>query len=527
MPDASPFWLCHECGAQMRPITVNGVPHCASCNGEFIEILDADVNPDPFHDLPPPPPTGPSDTVQHRQQHPPIGSPGEGGHSFLSSFFGNILGAATNYRPEDHRHDGEQADQASPSRTNPNRNQSAGGSRTFQFNFPGGGRGQVVFGSFGGGQGMAGGMGPFGPTGQTTGGTDFQSLFPPGFGPGPFHNQGQRGQDRPTGGPGDPMDGSDLLQALMSIIGEEGGLPPHVFFGGPGGRANFGDYATSEQGFNDILERLMQAAGPQGPLPASDVVIEGLPRFKFEDEKQLAQSVYKDCPVCKDDFAVGDQVVRIPCAHIFHPDCLVPWLKTNGSCPVCRFSLVPEEANRSQPPTNTAAQTRAEANQESQGEGTQAEGGQSIITSVLNRLFGQSGAATSNPTSPSEAEPAHSPFHAPPSQADDQSVYHSDFGAVNLSDQSDQADTLATSAQTSATPSRSTYTTAPSGQSVSGTPANTSGTYQQPAVNAENTAGDDQPTMSTAIPEDYRARHRERERQRQQGQESADPFDLD
>ena len=28
----------------------------------------------------------------------------------------------------------------------------------------------------------------------------------------------------------------------------------------------------------------MQAAGPQGPLPASDVVIEGLPRFKLTEE---------------------------------------------------------------------------------------------------------------------------------------------------------------------------------------------------------------------------------------------------
>jgi hypothetical protein len=28
----------------------------------------------------------------------------------------------------------------------------------------------------------------------------------------------------------------------------------------------------------------MHAAGPQGPIPASDVVIDGLPRFKLTDE---------------------------------------------------------------------------------------------------------------------------------------------------------------------------------------------------------------------------------------------------
>jgi E3 ubiquitin-protein ligase RNF115/126 len=58
----------------------------------------------------------------------------------------------------------------------------------------------------------------------------------------------------------------------------------------------------------------MQAAGPQGPLPATEAVIEGLPRTTFKTDKELEESVYKDCPVCKDDFAVGDEVMRVPCA---------------------------------------------------------------------------------------------------------------------------------------------------------------------------------------------------------------------
>lgn len=72
----------------------------------------------------------------------------------------------------------------------------------------------------------------------------------------------------------------------------------------------------------------MHAAGPQGPIPASDVVIEGLPRKKL-DEKSLGEcgvgrilrcgltmaegSPFKDCPVCKDDFMAGDEVVTVPC----------------------------------------------------------------------------------------------------------------------------------------------------------------------------------------------------------------------
>jgi NAD-dependent DNA ligase len=59
----------------------------------------------------------------------------------------------------------------------------------------------------------------------------------------------------------------------------------------------------------------MHAAGPQGPIPAADAVIDNLPRSSFDD-KSLAASVYKDCPVCKDDFAAGDEYIRIPCAYV-------------------------------------------------------------------------------------------------------------------------------------------------------------------------------------------------------------------
>lgn len=41
----------------------------------------------------------------------------------------------------------------------------------------------------------------------------------------------------------------------------------------------------------------------------------------------LAASSSNECPVCKDDFSIGDEVKKLPCEHIFHPDCVVTWLK--------------------------------------------------------------------------------------------------------------------------------------------------------------------------------------------------------
>lgn len=474
----------------MRPVTVDGVPHCASCHGEFLEILDAEVNPDPFHDLPPPPPTRPG-----AARSPPTSpglDPGAGGSGFFSSLLGNILGAAAGPSTPGQ---GQGQEGSYANRGGGSGSPQGSGARSFEFNFPGGGRGQVMFGSFGGNIGRQGApqMGPFGPVGDN--GDPLGSFFP-GFNP--PRPDGQRLGNPPQAG--QPPDGLELLRALLAAVNEEGNAPPGIFFGGPAGRANLGDYATSENGFQDILEQLMQAAGPQGPLPASDIVIEGLPKLKF-DEKTLAQSVYKDCPVCKDDFMVGDEVMRIPCAHIFHPDCLKPWLQVNGSCPVCRFSLVPQEPDQAPRPNDNAtpSQSTTGAHTRAQGQGQQPAGpadlaeGQSTMTSILNRLFGQSGSA-SNPTSPGVTEPLHSPF-----------------GGLFTADQPSESNTR--SEENSTLPSGTTNTD----------------------TNTAQTSGqvEDQERIPNSIPEDYRARHRERERQQNQEQHESnndhtnDYLDLD
>ena len=33
------------------------------------------------------------------------------------------------------------------------------------------------------------------------------------------------------------------------------------------------------------------------------------------------------CTVCKDAFKVPDRLRRLPCNHLFHESCIIPWLK--------------------------------------------------------------------------------------------------------------------------------------------------------------------------------------------------------
>lgn len=49
------------------------------------------------------------------------------------------------------------------------------------------------------------------------------------------------------------------------------------------------------------------------------------------------------CPICLDDFVNEETTVReLPCNHIFHPECIDPFLRDNSSqCPLCKKSSLP------------------------------------------------------------------------------------------------------------------------------------------------------------------------------------------
>ncbi|KAK6241883.1 zinc finger protein [Theobroma cacao] len=47
----------------------------------------------------------------------------------------------------------------------------------------------------------------------------------------------------------------------------------------------------------------------------------------------------KRCAICLEDFEPREQVMLTPCDHMFHEECIVPWVKSHGQCPVCRFVL--------------------------------------------------------------------------------------------------------------------------------------------------------------------------------------------
>ena len=49
------------------------------------------------------------------------------------------------------------------------------------------------------------------------------------------------------------------------------------------------------------------------------------------------------CAVCQEDFQIGELFVPLPCndihPHKFHKECIMPWLRSNNTCPTCRGTI--------------------------------------------------------------------------------------------------------------------------------------------------------------------------------------------
>ncbi|XP_038675070.1 E3 ubiquitin-protein ligase RNF6 isoform X2 [Scyliorhinus canicula] len=50
--------------------------------------------------------------------------------------------------------------------------------------------------------------------------------------------------------------------------------------------------------------------------------------------------VSKTCSVCINEYAIGNKLRRLPCAHEFHIHCIDRWLSENSTCPICRQPIL-------------------------------------------------------------------------------------------------------------------------------------------------------------------------------------------
>jgi len=313
-------------------------PQCASCHGTFIEKLDnPEDDPRQFHDAAAAPHLDDEDEVW---PFPPFSS--------LLPLLANDPGR--NQSPPHNR-------SGSPTTTTTSR------SVRFEFGGPNGRRTVIL----GGPNVLNRHDSETGPSSST--GTSNVPNAPPRLSEFLRANSGRADGSGPdnTRIPGDLM--AQYLMALLGGgIGGMRGLSP--FFGPLGGdglgpeSGRMGDYVFTQEALDQIMTQLMEGGDSTRPVPATQEIMDELPRTVLEEGSPLLE---KDCAVCKEQFSAKAEepdeqvVVTLPCSHPFHEGCILPWLKSSGTCPVCRHALIPQPnahpggpSGSSSPPPNNS-----------------------------------------------------------------------------------------------------------------------------------------------------------------------------
>ncbi|KAL5203177.1 hypothetical protein ABZP36_014129 [Zizania latifolia] len=171
---------------------------------------------------------------------------------------------------------------------------------------------------------------------------------------------------------------SVLMRQRMAVMGDErelddvhgghggagpvlviggGNVPAHAGLGvllrGGGPRVGVERGGGYRGGLEALFEQLQQRRSiRQGPPPASPSAIDSMPVVTIGRRHLHAEP---RCPVCQDKFELGAEAREMPCSHLYHAGCIVPWLVQHNSCPVCRHPLPPPGSGGATGSTSTAS----------------------------------------------------------------------------------------------------------------------------------------------------------------------------
>jgi len=106
----------------------------------------------------------------------------------------------------------------------------------------------------------------------------------------------------------------------------------------PGFEAAMGSFSTGDFMPNESasLDRLLNELFEQAVASPS---LSGLSAEQFArlPRRKAAETDDSSCAICQEAYKVGqDTIVALPCKHVYHEDCIGPWIKRTSSCPMCR-----------------------------------------------------------------------------------------------------------------------------------------------------------------------------------------------
>ncbi|KAF8693917.1 RING-H2 zinc finger domain, partial [Rhizoctonia solani] len=342
MPGSDSMWYCHACNAEMRPNVLTPEPLCASCNSAFVEELPSsdvpnDDDPRAFNAM--------GRLFEQTMGRDRERSGVDRNIGLAIDPIGQLLGAVLGMR----NLGPETPPRGSPRSTSPEPIPGSGrptiSIRRESGNSEGGRSRSGMHFSFrsGSGSGTGGIFGGFGRREERQEPPGVDEFLASLMAEGP----GGHGVNRGDGGRPPPM----LQHMLMGLLGA-GVAQPGVGVGGAG-NGRWGDYVLNQEALDQIITQLMDA-NHSAPVPVPEDMISAWPRTILTPDNPLEN---QDCAVCKESFKYEppepnpsqpqsshnpepQEALTLPCKHSFHVECIEPWVKVKGTCPVCRFELV-------------------------------------------------------------------------------------------------------------------------------------------------------------------------------------------
>ncbi|KAM0830465.1 hypothetical protein ACQ4PT_066187 [Festuca glaucescens] len=90
----------------------------------------------------------------------------------------------------------------------------------------------------------------------------------------------------------------------------------------------------AQQGSTAARKRQEDSDGPSVPLVSSPG--SGKEKKQDADGTSIIPEDELTCSICLEQVGVGDLLRSLPCLHQFHVNCIDPWLRQQGTCPVCK-----------------------------------------------------------------------------------------------------------------------------------------------------------------------------------------------
>ncbi|KIJ61217.1 hypothetical protein HYDPIDRAFT_177117 [Hydnomerulius pinastri MD-312] len=359
MSSRGPMWYCHGCHAEMRPLMVPD-PICASCNSSFVEKIE-----------------NPSEDPRQFRHHSDDGF-NDADDFAMEGFLRALRGGMGPGRGPYGTRTRSPPIPRSPDRTT--------GSSGFHFEIhsgPGGGSRTFILG---------------GP--NTLGRSPTQ-----GDRPVPTMSDFLHRENDPDNRAQNDISGPLMSQYLLTLLGREptGRGDPFSEFLGDIQNGRWGDYVFNQDALDQIMNQPRGNSTAGRPVPATEETTENLPKVLTEGSPLLE----KNCAVCKEQFKLetedpGELVaMTLPCKHLFHEGCILPWLEISRTCPLCRYALIAQP--QPQPPGGSpGGSSGSRPTSPSSGSRPRSPGGSS------RALFG--GGAGGNSSGSSGNYSARSPF---------------------------------------------------------------------------------------------------------------------